>query len=76
MAVDAKEIQELLQKNFPDGEISLTDLKGDQDHYLLSLKSSAFQGKTLIQQHKMVYTALEGKVGTALHALALKTQPK
>ncbi len=76
MAIDAQELKNLLEEYFSDADITLTDLRGDQDHYLLSIKSASFQGKNRVQQHQLVYEALKGKVGTQLHALALQTEPK
>ncbi|MEI8320983.1 MAG: BolA/IbaG family iron-sulfur metabolism protein [Alphaproteobacteria bacterium] len=76
MAMESKDILLLLEKAFSDAEITLKDLKGDQDHYLLQIKSASFQGKNRVQQHQLVYAALKDKIGTDLHALALQTEPK
>jgi stress-induced morphogen len=73
MAMAADEIVHLIKERFPDAEIRIDDLAGDGDHYAASVVAEAFRGKTRVQQHQMVYDALKGKMGGALHALALKT---
>ena len=73
MAMDAQEIERLIKATLPDAEISITDLRGDGDHYAARVASAAFKGKTRVQQHQMVYKALQGNMGDALHALALQT---
>ncbi|MBM3544483.1 MAG: BolA family transcriptional regulator [Alphaproteobacteria bacterium] len=73
MAMAAEEIARLIKESFPDAEIRIEDLAGDGDHYAASIVSEAFRGKTRVQQHQMVYAALKGRMGGALHALALKT---
>jgi len=73
MAMEAAVIEKLIRDSFPDAQISIDDLRGDGDHYAAHIVSSAFAGKTRVQQHQMVYQALQGKMGTELHALALQT---
>lgn len=73
MAIDGIEIERLLKQAFPDGQVVVVDLRGDGDHYGARVTSGAFVGKSRIQQHKMVYDALQGQMGGALHALALET---
>lgn len=73
MPMDAKTIETLIQDNIPDAQVRIEDLRGDGDHYAAYVSSPAFAGKTRVQQHKMVYDALEGKMTTELHALALQT---
>ena len=73
MAMDASEIERLIKSKFPDAQIVIRDLAGDGDHYAAHVVSSAFKGKTRVQQHQMVYEALGGRMGGALHALALTT---
>jgi stress-induced morphogen len=73
MAMAADEIARLIKERFPDAEIRIDDLAGDGDHYAANIVAEAFRGKTRVQQHQMVYDALKGKMGGALHALALKT---
>ena len=74
MAMQAHEIQELIQDAFPDAKIKIEDLAGDGDHYSCLVETSAFEGKTRVQQHQMVYQALGGRMGGVLHALALQTR--
>jgi stress-induced morphogen len=71
--MDLREIERLIKEALPDAKIEIKDLRGDGDHYAAHVESSAFSGKTLVQQHQMVYAALQGRVGGVLHALALKT---
>ena len=73
MAMEAGEIEALIRAAFPDAEITIEDLAGDGDHYLARVVSQAFKGKSRVQQHKMIYEALQGRMGGALHALALQT---
>ncbi|KAB2849813.1 MAG: BolA family transcriptional regulator [Hyphomicrobiaceae bacterium] len=73
MAMDAKEIERLIKARFPDATVSIRDLAGDGDHYSATISSEAFRGKSRVQQHQMVYEALGGRMGGALHALALTT---
>ncbi len=73
MAMDAAEIQRLIKEGIPDATVTIEDLRGDGDHYAARVVSSTFAGKTRVQQHQMVYQALRGNMGDALHALALQT---
>ena len=73
MAMDAGEIERLIREAMPDAEVSIDDLRGDGDHYAAHVVSAAFKGKTRVQQHQMVYQALQGRMGGELHALALQT---
>ena len=72
-AMTAAEIEELILKSFPDAKVTIDDLRGDGDHYAAQIVSEQFRGLTRIQQHKMVYSAMDGKMGNELHALALNT---
>ncbi|HUX80229.1 MAG TPA: BolA family transcriptional regulator [Alphaproteobacteria bacterium] len=74
MAMSSDQITAFLQKAFPDALIELKDLVGDNDHFEVIITSKAFRDKTRIQQHQMVYEALQGHMGTTLHALSLKTK--
>ena len=76
MPLESDMLQELIINEFPDAQIKLIDLAGDNDHWSLEVKSSAFAGKSSIAQHKMVYASLKGKMGGELHALQLKTSVK
>lgn len=73
MAMDAKEIETLILSGLPDATVRIEDLRGDGDHYAAYVTSPAFIGKNRVQQHQMVYAALQGKMGGELHALALQT---
>ena len=73
MAMPAAEIERLIKATFPDARIELRDLAGDNDHWAAHVVSSAFKGKSRIQQHQMIYDALGGRVGGVLHALQLTT---
>jgi len=76
MAMPASEIEKLIREAFPDADITMTDLAGDNDHWSASVVSSAFKGKSRVQQHQMVYAALKGRMGGELHALSLQTAAK
>ena len=67
------EIESLIKKAIPDATIKIEDLAGDGNHYSATISSSSFKGKTKIEQHKIVYNSLKGKMGNELHALAIKT---
>jgi stress-induced morphogen len=73
MAMDAGEIERMIKATFPDAHVAIEDLAGDGNHYAAHVVSAAFQGKSRVQQHQMVYAALKGKMGGDLHALALQT---
>ncbi|MFG1428515.1 BolA family protein [Roseixanthobacter glucoisosaccharinicivorans] len=73
MAMDSRDIEQLIKSALPDAQISIEDLAGDGDHYAATIVSEAFRGKSRVQQHQMVYAALQGNMGGVLHALALKT---
>ena len=76
MPMEQSEIERLIKASLPDAEVEITDLAGDNNHFSAHVTSSAFKGKSRIQQHKMVYDALGDKMGGILHALALKTSIK
>jgi stress-induced morphogen len=76
MAMDSADIIRLIKAAFPDAEVEIKDLAGDGDHYSATVASSAFAGKSRVQQHQMVYSALQGRMGGELHALALQTSVK
>ena len=76
MAMDLIEIESLVKKAIPDAVIDIQDLAGDNNHYSATIISSLFKGKSKIEQHKIVYNALKGKMGNELHALAIKTKEK
>ncbi len=73
MPMDPGDIERLIKESLPDAVVSIQDLAGDGDHYAAHVVSGAFKGKTRVQQHQMVYQALQGRMGGELHALALQT---
>jgi len=76
MAMDSADISRLIKAAFPDADVEIQDLAGDGDHYSATVRSAAFAGKSRVQQHQMVYGALQGRMGGQLHALALRTAAK
>jgi stress-induced morphogen len=73
MAMNAGDIEALIKAAIPDAKVTIRDLAGDGDHYAAEVVSESFRGKSRVQQHKIVYDALQGRMGGALHALALQT---
>lgn len=73
MAMSQSEIEQMIKAEIPDAEVQIEDLRGDGDHYAAYVRSAAFKGKSRVQQHQMVYKALQGRMGNELHALALQT---
>jgi len=71
--MDARDIEKLIKSAIPDAEVTIRDLAGDGDHYAATVVAESFRGKTRVQQHQLVYAALKGSMGGALHALALQT---
>ena len=63
MALKIEEIKSLIKESMPDAEIIIKDLAGDENHYSATIKSKIFSGKSKIEQHKLVYKALNGKMG-------------
>ncbi|WP_375452024.1 BolA/IbaG family iron-sulfur metabolism protein [uncultured Devosia sp.] len=73
MPMEATEIERRIKAALPDAAIEIRDLAGDGDHWAATVISETFRGKTRVQQHQLVYAALQGDMGGALHALALQT---
>lgn len=73
MAMSMAEIESMIREALPDARVEVKDLAGDGDHYAATVVSAAFAGKSRVQQHQMVYSALKGRMGGVLHALALTT---
>ena len=73
MPMTASEIVDMIKEAIPDAQVDITDLRGDGDHYSAVVTSQRFKGQTRGQQHRMVYDALQGDMGSGLHALALQT---
>ena len=74
MAMNLKEIEKHIKEAMPDASVEIQDLAGDGNHYSATIISNQFVGKSKIEQHKMVYNSLKGKMGNELHALAIKTK--
>ena len=74
MPIPKDEIKKLITDSIPDASIEIKDLMGDNNHYSATIKSSQFNNLSKIEQHKLVYKALKGKMGNELHALAIKTK--
>jgi len=75
MPMNPSEIETLIKQAMPDAQVTIEDLRGDGDHYAAYIVSDAFRGKSRVQQHQLVYQALQGRMGGELHALALQTSP-
>ena len=76
MAMNLKEIENYIKEALPNAKVEIQDLAGDGNHYSATVTTSEFSGKSKIEQHKMVYNSLKGKMGNELHALAIKTKEK
>ena len=73
MPMDARDIETMIKAALPDAKVEIRDLAGDGDHYAATVISESFRGKSRVQQHQIVYQALQGRMGGVLHALALQT---
>ncbi|WP_062229045.1 BolA/IbaG family iron-sulfur metabolism protein [Aureimonas frigidaquae] len=73
MPMNAQDIEKMIKDGIPDAVVTIRDLAGDGDHYAAEVVAESFRGKTRVQQHQMVYQALQGNMGGILHALALQT---
>jgi stress-induced morphogen len=73
MAMTANEIEVLIKAALPDARVTVEDLAGDGEHYAATVVSEHFRGLSRVKQHQVVYTALRGRMGSELHALALQT---
>ena len=76
MALSIEEIKKLITSSIPDATIEIKDLVGDNNHYSAKISSKTFNGKSKIEQHKLVYKSLKGKMGNELHALSITTEGK
>ena len=76
MALSIDEIKKLITESIPDAIIEIEDLMGDNNHYSAKITSEIFNGKSKIEQHKLVYRSLKGKMGNELHALSITTEEK
>ncbi|WP_182085789.1 BolA family transcriptional regulator [Aureimonas sp. ME7] len=73
MPMNAHDIEQMIKDAIPDATVTIRDLAGDGDHYAAEVVAESFRGKSRVQQHQMVYQALQGNMGGILHALALQT---
>lgn len=73
MPMSAADIESYIKRALPDAVVAIEDLAGDGDHYSARVVSESFRGKSRVQQHQLVYAALQGHMGGTLHALALAT---
>ena len=76
MPLKVEEIKKLILEEIPDASIEIKDLMGDNNHYSATVKSKVFKGMNKINQHKLIYKSLKGKMGNELHALSLITEEK
>ena len=76
MALSIDEIKKLITESIPDASIEIKDLVGDNNHYSAKISSKVFNGMSKIEQHKLVYKSLKGKMGNELHALSITTEGK
>ena len=76
MAIQIEEIKKLIESSIPDAKIEIKDLMGDNNHYSAIIESKLFNGLSKIEQHKLVYKSLKGKMGNELHALSITTKGK
>ena len=76
MALPVEEIKKLITSSIPDASIEIKDLMGDNNHYSAIIKSKIFKGLNKIEQHKLIYKSLKGKMGNELHAFSITTEPK
>ena len=76
MPLPVNEITKLIKESIPDASIEIKDLMGDNNHYSAIIESEMFNGISKIEQHKLVYKSLKGKMGNELHALSITTKGK
>ena len=76
MPLSKEDLEKFIKDSIPNSKVSIEDLRGDGDHYSATVVSKTFEGISKIEQHKMVYNSLKGKMGNELHALMLKTKTK
>ena len=74
MPIPIDEIKKLITDSIPDAKVEIKDLMGDNNHYSAKIKSKLFNNLSKIEQHKLVYKSLKGKMGNELHALTITTE--
>ena len=68
-----EEVQKIIESALPGSEVVVQDLTGTRDHFQALVISQDFEGKSMVEQHQIVYRALGDHMKQAIHALALKT---
>ena len=76
MPLPIDEIKKLIKESIPDASIEIKDLMGDNNHYSATIRSELFKDLNKVEQHKLVYKSLKGKMGNELHALSISTEIK
>ena len=71
--ISAQKIQSLVEKALPGSQVMAEDITGTNDHFQVLVVSPSFEGKGMIERHRMIYGILGAEVGGAIHALSLKT---
>ncbi|HSQ65491.1 MAG TPA: BolA/IbaG family iron-sulfur metabolism protein [Polyangiaceae bacterium] len=74
--IDPNRIRTILLEALPGADVDVQDLTGTQDHFQATIAAPQFSGKSLVEQHQMVYRALGDSMKAEIHALALKTKAK
>ncbi len=69
----AEDIRQRIEAAIPGSTAEVEDYTGGGDHFRATVTAEAFEGLSRVEQHRLVYQALDGEVGGAIHALALKT---
>jgi stress-induced morphogen len=72
--ISPSQVESMIKSEIPDAQVQIQDLTGGGDHYQIVVVSTTFEGKGLVQQHQMVYKAVQQAMSTeAIHALSVKT---
>jgi len=74
MAIEQVKLENLLKEKFPDANILVRDLAGDNNHYSVTIESKVFNDLNRVQQHQLVYQSLDGLMDSELHAMQLQTK--
>ena len=74
--MEPDELRARLMAAFAESSVEVVDLTGTKDHFRAEIVAPAFEGKSLVEQHRMVYSALGSAMGGPIHALSLKTRPR
>ncbi|MDX2084314.1 MAG: BolA/IbaG family iron-sulfur metabolism protein [Candidatus Melainabacteria bacterium] len=72
--IDEQSLTELIQAHLPESRVQVHDKTGMQDHYIVVVSSTAFQGQNAMARHRMVYAAVQPALNDGrLHAIEIKT---